>query len=207
MEGPFTNAAPRSGQSTTLSMLGSQNALLRDEVNDLRIKYKSAEAAERAAKIVQKELKNEIRSLQDQLERARHDMEYVQTYIFSHKFQTENKANLFSSSLTQNFSSSSSSPSSESTATLQNRLSTLSTLHSQTTANLASAESKLRELQDRHSQLVESSAMALSELRKENQEIQRELRWAREGRESAERRERVALKEVDVLRNSQNVGP
>ena len=95
------------------------------------------------------------------------------------------------------------SPASEDAATLQGRLSTLSTLHAQATQDLALRDSELRAVQDRLSDLAQSSAASATALAKRAEEAERELRWAKEGRATAERREQLARDEADALRDTQ----
>ena len=63
------------GQSQYLVTLEKQNASLQTELIDLRQKRKEADVAERTAKDVERRLRDEVRILEDQLERARRDME------------------------------------------------------------------------------------------------------------------------------------
>ncbi|WWC68115.1 uncharacterized protein I206_102036 [Kwoniella pini CBS 10737] len=168
-------------QSLSLATIYRENESLKSEVVELRQKKKESDASERASKDVERSLKDEIRTLQEQLERARRDMD----------------------SLTQTFpSTSSSSPNTSSDETLRNRLSTISNLHNQATADLARKDAQLRELHDRLTNLAQSSRSSISELTKRSEEAERELRWAKEGRASAERREELAKKEVERVRYS-----
>lgn len=104
------------------------------------------------------------------------------------------------SSLTQSFPSSSSTP--ENASTLQQRLTTLSSLHNQATTDLAEKDKELRSLQERLSTLAQNSTSLTLTLTKRAEEAERELRWAKEGRQSAERREELAKKEADALRTN-----
>ncbi|WWD21649.1 hypothetical protein CI109_106135 [Kwoniella shandongensis] len=165
-------------QSTSLATFWRENENLKTEVNELRQKKKEVEAVERAAKEVERSLKDEIRILQDQLERARRDMD----------------------SLTQTFPSTSS-PSTTSDETLRARLATLSTLHNETAQELATREASIRDLQARLSTLAESSRASIGELTRRAEEAERELRWAKEGRASAERREEIARAEAERVRS------
>ena len=63
------------GQAQHLVTLERNHAALQTEVLDLRQKKKETEANERASKDVERALRDEIRTLQLQLERARRDME------------------------------------------------------------------------------------------------------------------------------------
>jgi mitotic spindle assembly checkpoint protein MAD1 len=92
------------------------------------------------------------------------------------------------------------SPTSEDAATLHSRLQTLSSLHQQATEELAEKGKELAGVEARLSVLAQQSASAISEWTKRAQEAERELRWAREGRASAERREALAKAEVEATR-------
>ncbi|KAK8847559.1 hypothetical protein IAR55_005418 [Kwoniella newhampshirensis] len=165
-------------QSTSLATFWRENENLKSELNELRQKKKEVVAVERAAKEVERSLKDEIRILQDQLERARRDMD----------------------SLTQTFPSPSS-PSTTSDETLRARLAALSTLHNEATQELVSREATIRDLRERLSTLADSSRASVSELTKRTEEAERELRWAKEGRASAERREEIARAEAERVRS------
>lgn len=103
------------------------------------------------------------------------------------------------SSLTQILPDPASSEPSE-IATLRARLSTLSTLHSQTTTSLVQRDSTIRDLRARLADLAGSSKDAVGEMSRRATEAERELRWAKEGRESAERREGLVRKELEAVR-------
>ena len=102
------------------------------------------------------------------------------------------------SSLTQNFPSSSST--SEDVSTLQQRLSTLSGLHNQVTLELAEKDKEIVSMHERLATLSHSTAVISVTLKKQAEDAERELRWAKEGRQSAERREDLAKREVEALR-------
>ena len=67
------------GQALHLGTLERNHASLLTEVSDLRQKRKDADANERAQKDVERALRDEIRSLQELLDRSRRDMECVTT--------------------------------------------------------------------------------------------------------------------------------
>ncbi|WVQ75806.1 hypothetical protein IAR50_005439 [Cryptococcus sp. DSM 104548] len=164
-------------QSLNLSTIYRANETLKSELLELRSHRKTLDSIERAHKDTEESLREEIKVLQEQLERARRDMD----------------------SLTQTF------PAADDTAELsqlKTRLSTLSTLHVQATNELAQRESTIRDLRTRLADVAESSRATLGEISSKLQESERELRWAQEGRESAERREALIRQEVDVLRSS-----
>lgn len=98
------------------------------------------------------------------------------------------------SSLTQTFPASSS----DDAATLQNRLSTLSTLHTETKATLSDKTKEVDELHRRLTKLATDSTSATLEATRRAEEAERELRWAKEGRRSAEARESLARKELET---------
>ncbi|OCF58638.1 hypothetical protein L486_03127 [Kwoniella mangroviensis CBS 10435] len=171
-------------QSLSLATIYRENESLKSEVVELRQKKKESDSNERAMRDVERKLRDEIRTLQEQLERSRRDMD----------------------SLTQSYPSSSS-PEKTSDETLRIRLSTLSTLHNQTTEELAKKDSQIRELHERLTNLAQSSRSSIAELTKRSEEAERELRWAKEGRAFAERREEVAKKEVERIRSSNSSFP
>lgn len=84
--------------------------------------------------------------------------------------------------------------------TLQSRLASLSALHQQATSELSAKDAELRELQERHSQSSFNSRKVVGELSARAIDAERELRWAKEGRAAAERREELAKREVEALR-------
>ena len=60
-------------------------------------------------------------------------------------------------------------------------------------------------MQERLGTLSESTTTATFALAKRAEEAERELRWAKEGRQSAERREELAKREAETMRSSSNV--
>ncbi|WVQ79902.1 hypothetical protein IAT38_002002 [Cryptococcus sp. DSM 104549] len=168
-------------QSLNLSAVWRENETLKSEVAELRSKKKDVDAVERVAKEVERALKDEIRVLQEQLERSRREMD----------------------SLTQEFPTPSTS---DEITTLRSRLSTLSSLHTQAAADLVDRDLTIRDLRERISNLADSSRSSIAEITGRAQEAERELRWAREGRESAERREEVMRREVESLTAARRKG-
>jgi multidrug resistance efflux pump len=78
----------------------------------------------------------------------------------------------------------------------------MSALHAEATTELASKDAEIRGLQSRLSE-QSASALALSrELSQRNNELEREVRWSKEGRASAERREKLLQKELDATREA-----
>ncbi|KAK4688858.1 hypothetical protein P7C73_g1261, partial [Tremellales sp. Uapishka_1] len=163
-------------QSGHLSLLKQKNSALESEVYEFRQKKKESDSIDRATKETEKRLREEINILQAHLERARREMD----------------------SLTQTFPPTSSPNSSD----YQYRLSTLSTLHAQTLEELSASQEQARALQERHDHLVRESTSAINTLTRGKEEVDRELRWAKEGRRSSEKREEVLRKEIDILRSS-----
>lgn len=88
----------------------------------------------------------------------------------------------------------------EDAPTLAARLTALSALHTQATADIVRKDKDLSALHARHAEYTHNSTLALSEMTKRAQEAERELRWTKQQRDSAERREALARKEVDALR-------
>ncbi|ORX34031.1 mitotic checkpoint protein-domain-containing protein [Kockovaella imperatae] len=170
-------------QGQTLSSLRKENDSFKAEVQEARQRRKELDATERAHKDTEMALKEEIHSLRDQLGKAHRDMD----------------------SLTINFTSASASPSADAT-TLQQRLQALTTLHKEASASLAEKDAEIRSLHNRLGSLSGSSQAALAELTKRNSELEREYRWAKEGRVVAERNEALAKKEVEALRLAED-GP
>lgn len=87
----------------------------------------------------------------------------------------------------------------ENASAFQQRLTTISNLHNQATSDLAARDKELRSVQDRLSTLAQNSTSATVTLTKRAEEAERELRWAKEGRQSAERREMLAKKEAELM--------
>jgi mitotic spindle assembly checkpoint protein MAD1 len=94
----------------------------------------------------------------------------------------------------------------ESAATLQAKLLSLSSLHQQATVELATKESEIAKLHTRLTDTSNSSQSLISELTKKMTEIERELRWAKQGREAAEKSEARAKKELDSYYQYQDTG-
>lgn len=69
------NCKLTSGQSQYLSSLKENHSALQSEVVELRQRKKEYEANDRAARDIERKLRDEIKTLQDQLYRARQDME------------------------------------------------------------------------------------------------------------------------------------
>lgn len=79
----------------------------------------------------------------------------------------------------------------------------MSELHSKATTDLSAKDAEIRSLHTRLSALSESSATNIKEWTGRAKEAERELRWAREGRASAERREEFARKQIEALRSGE----
>lgn len=74
-------------------------------------------------------------------------------------------------------------------------------MHQETEAQLAAEKTQNESLHGRLSRLASDSQQASLSLSKRAEEAERELRWAREGRKSAEVREELVRKELDALRH------
>jgi mitotic spindle assembly checkpoint protein MAD1 len=109
------------------------------------------------------------------------------------------------SSMTQSFPSGETPE--ESASTLQAKLSSLSTLHHQATAELAAKESEIGQLHARLADSTNISRVTIAEMIKEKTRLEQELRWTKQAAESAEIRERTAIRELDIYRseNAHNV--
>lgn len=103
-------------------------------------------------------------------------------------------ANLANSSLTLSFPADESSSGAE----LQAKLTSLSALHHQATADVAARDTEIAQLQSAHAEYVTTSRITISDLGKQNTTLSRELRWATQGRIEAERREQLAKKELET---------
>lgn len=99
------------------------------------------------------------------------------------------------SSLTQSFPSDT--EPTESAASLQAKLTSLSTLHHQATAEIAAKDTQINQLHTQHADYVNTSRITIAELTKSNTQLTRDLRWATQGRESAEHREALIRKELE----------
>jgi hypothetical protein len=104
------------------------------------------------------------------------------------------------SSLTHTFPSPSDAVPEADLPTLQARLSALSTSHAALSALVSSRDAELLSLTNRHEKLLQDSTSQVLALTRRSQDAERELRWATEGRKSAERREEMAKREVLALR-------
>lgn len=91
-------------------------------------------------------------------------------------------------------------------SSLQCRLSALSSLHQETERQLATEKSQNFSLHGRLSKLASDAQQASLTLSRRAEEAERELRWAREGRRSAEVREQLLRKELDAVRCSGGEG-
>lgn len=67
------------------------------------------------------------------------------------------------------------------------------------TAEVSAKENEISTLQSRLSQVSNESRLLISEYTRQNSELERELRWAKEGRQAAEKREEIARREVAAL--------
>ena len=67
-------------------------------------------------------------------------------------------------------------------------------------------DNEIRSLESRLSTVSQSSASTILVCTRRAEEAERELRWAKEGRLSAERREQLAKKEIASLRPSEVSG-
>ncbi|KAK1921723.1 spindle assembly checkpoint component Mad1 [Papiliotrema laurentii] len=171
-------------QSQYLSSLKHDHSNLQHEILEARQDKKKLEASERAAKILERQLRDRIQSLEDQLARSHREME----------------------SLTQTFPSDSSAPT-EDASVLQQRLSALSELHSKATGEIAAKEAEVHDLHARLSALAADSSYTIRELSQKVKTLENDARWAKEGRAAAEQREELLKREVQALYDSQESGP
>jgi chromosome segregation ATPase len=142
---------------------------------------------------IEMEYKKEIRTLNGQLERSRHEMEYVFTSTFA------KGTNNTTSSMTQSF------PEGE-TPDTQAKLAALSSLHQQATTELATLKSDFEDLTRRLSDTTNKSKLVIADFTKENKNLVMELRWAKQGREGAEKAEQRAKKELEEFYKFQDSG-
>ena len=89
---------------------------------------------------------------------------------------------------------------------LQHRLSQLSAAHSLCGQTISAKQSTILDCSNRLEQISRETAITLDELQKRAETAERELRWASEGRQSAEKRLRLAREELEVLRSSKVSG-
>jgi len=85
---------------------------------------------------------------------------------------------------------------------LQHRLSQLAAAHSLCGQTIAAKQSTILDYSNRLEHISRETAMTMDELQKRSETAERELRWANEGRQSAEKRLRLAREELEVLRSS-----
>ena len=78
-------------------------------------------------------------------------------------------------------------------------------MHNEATSDIASKDAEIRALHLRLSELAQSSREIVNQWTSRVNEAERELRWAKEGRLSAERREGLARKEIEAMEADQRV--
>lgn len=104
--------------------------------------------------------------------------------------------------MTQNFPASGKPD--EDAHTIQNRLSALSKLHDDLKRQLKDQTDENMRLHSRLSTLASDSENATYTLTRDLEEVRRELRWASEGRSSAERREQLLKTELATLQTKRS---
>lgn len=85
---------------------------------------------------------------------------------------------------------------------LQHRLSQLSAAHSLCGQTISAKQNTILDYSNRLEQISRETAMTMDDLQKRAETAERELRWANEGRQSAEKRLRLAREELEVLRSN-----
>lgn len=105
-----------------------------------------------------------------------------------------------SSSLTTSFPATS--DNSDDYSTVKSRLTALTAVHKQATDDIAHKDMEISDLQTRLSDLSRNSQLTITALAEGKAEAEREYRWAREGRSSAEKREEDTKRVMETLRAS-----
>ena len=189
------------GQTQYLSTLSQKLNKVELENTKLLAAKKELEQAATEYKTKETDFKTQIRILNDQLELSRHDMEYVRLVPTGSHTIIAMTFVLTSSSMTQSF------PSGDgSTPEIQAKLTTLTSLHQQATTELATLKSEIVDLTRRLTDSTNQSQIVISESMKEKTNLERELRWAKQGREAAEKAEQRARKELDEYYKYQDSG-
>jgi mitotic spindle assembly checkpoint protein MAD1 len=89
---------------------------------------------------------------------------------------------------------------------VQAKLTALTSLHQQATTELATLKSEIVDLTRRLSDSTNQSQLVIAQYTKENTNLEMELRWAKQGREGAEKAEQRAKKELDEFYKFQDSG-
>ena len=95
---------------------------------------------------------------------------------------------------------------SESAPTLQARLIALSELYQETTAELGNKNIEITKLYSRLNDSTNVAKVTFSELSKNNKDLERDLRWATQGRDNAEKAEAMAKRELNAYLDNQDTG-
>jgi len=95
---------------------------------------------------------------------------------------------------------------SESAPMLQARLIALSELYQETTAELGNKNIEITKLYSRLNDSTNAAKATISELSKNNKELERDLRWATQGRDNAEKAEAMAKRELNAYLDNQDTG-
>lgn len=166
-------------QATHLAALEKNNSALRSEVAELRKRKDSVEMARGEMREVERKAKERIRILQEEVNQARREVD----------------------SLTLSFPSSSSDrddhTSTEEVASLRHRLSVLSSAHSNCASSLSAHKTEISNLVHQVEKISQESHAIMADMGAKLEVKERELRWASEGRTAAERRLKLAQKELD----------
>lgn len=178
------------GQKGYLSSMSTKLHVAETDLKELLEEKETWDQREKKAAKVERMLYDQISQLNDQLVQARKDREYV-TLI---KWVT--KRRLTHSSITQSFRSDETPA--ESAATLQAKFTALCQVHDQASAELAGKKSELEQLHQRLTDLANTTQSTIAHMAKEQRELERELRWAKQNAASAESREKMAKQELDT---------
>lgn len=82
----------------------------------------------------------------------------------------------------------------------------MSNLYAQATEEISAKDTELNQARQQHAEFVTTSELAIVDLRRINKELDRELRWAKQNRDMAERQEKLARQELEALRDDSSVG-
>jgi hypothetical protein len=178
------------GQKGYLSSMSTKLHVAETDLKELLEEKETWDQREKKAAKVERMLYDQISQLNDQLVQARKDREYV----ISVKGVV--KRTLTHSSITQSFRSDETPA--ESAATLQAKFTALCQVHDQASAELAGKKSELEQLHQRLTDLANTTQSTIAHMAKEQRELERELRWAKQNAASAESREKMAKQELDT---------
>lgn len=89
---------------------------------------------------------------------------------------------------------------------LQAKLSAASELNQDSATKLANQKIEIDQLYARLNQVTSAAEVAIAQMSAEKKELERNLRWANEGRDNAEKAEKRAKRELETYMENQDTG-